>query len=63
MADNTQAQTLTLNNGNAAQNQYLSYYNQLIKQIGTARKAGRRRFQQMLNELFSCLYVSCVKNW
>lgn len=34
MADNTQAQTLTLNNGNAAQNQYLGYYNQLIKQIG-----------------------------
>ncbi len=36
MADNTQAQTLTLslNNGNAAQNQYLGYYNQLMKQIG-----------------------------
>lgn len=34
MADNTQAQTLTLDNGNAAQNQYLSYYNQLIKQLG-----------------------------
>lgn len=34
MADNTQAQTLTLSNGNAAQNQYLGYYNQLIKQIG-----------------------------
>ena len=36
MADNTQqqAQTLTLDNGNAAQNQYLSYYNQLISQLG-----------------------------
>ena len=34
MADNTQAQTLTLDNGNAAQNQYLGYYNQLISQLG-----------------------------
>lgn len=37
MADNTQqqAQTLTLNNGNAAQNQYLGYYNQLINQLNS----------------------------
>ena len=35
MADTqTQAQTLTLNGGNAAQNRYLNYYNQLIKQMG-----------------------------
>ena len=35
MADTqTQAQTLTLNGGTAAQNRYLNYYNQLIKQMG-----------------------------